>query len=130
MSQLRRGKQRARRERDLKIKRQKTILSVGFVFTIIISFSMLIVCAVNNAPTLTTTIVSGSVWLLFDILFAYAIKKKWFVLFDECNNGRLSFNYTEREPERRKNNWEGNICKFVTSVVILLIHLVLFFILL
>ena len=68
------------KEYYLKIKRQKTVFSLFFVITIVISFTMLIVCAINNAPTLTTIIVSGSAWFIFDILFAFAIKNKWHFL--------------------------------------------------
>ena len=130
MSKFRRLKQKAQKENKSKIKRQKTIFSLCFVLTIVISFAMLVICAINNAPTLTTTIISGSAWLLFDIVYGYAIKNKWPLLFDECTTGRISPNYNKNEAKRKKDNWEGNCLKFAISVILFLIHLVLFFVLL
>ena len=131
MSQLRKLKQKAQKEYNSRIKRQKIVFSIFFVITIVISFTMLIVCAINNAPTLTTTIVSGSAWFIFVILFAFAIKNKRYFLFDECSGG-LHYNYNNKktEAERKKENWQGNCFKFVIGIAIFIIHLVLFFTLL
>ncbi len=128
MSQLRKFRKKAQKEYDLKIKRLKAIFSIFFTVTIVISFTMLIICAINNAPTLTTTIVSGSAWFIFDVLFAFAIKNKWYFLFDECSGGlHYNYNNNKTKTERKKDNWQGNRFKFAISVVILLIHLVLLF---
>ena len=127
MSQLRKIKQKARKEYNLKIKRQKAVFSIFFIVTIVISFTMLITCAVNKAPTLITTVVSGSAWLVFVILYAYAIKNRWYILFDECTTGRYHSDFNKTENERKNDNWQGNCFKFAMSVVILLIHLVLLF---
>ncbi len=131
MSQLRKLKQKARKEYNSRIKRQKIVFSIFFIVTIVISFTMVIVCTIKNVPTLTTTIVSGSAWLIFDVLFAFAIKNKWYFLFDECSGG-LHYNYNNKktEAERKKDNWQGNCFKFAVSIVMLLIHLILLFILL
>ena len=128
MSQLRKLRKNAQKEYNLKIKRQKTVFSIFFIVTIVISFTMLIICAANNAPTLTTTIISGSAWFMFDVLFAFAIKNKWCFLFDDCSVG-LHYNYNNKktETERKKDNWQGNCFKFALCVVILLIHFVLLF---
>ena len=88
---------------------------------------MLVFCAVNHAPTIITTIISGCSWLLFEIVFAYAIKSKWHILFDECSTGRVSFDYNKTEALRKSNNWKGNCFKFVISTIILLVHIVLTF---
>ena len=117
MSQLRKLKQKAQKEHNLKIKRQKTLFSLCFIITLVISFIMLVICAINNAPTLTTTIISGCVWFLFDILYAYAIKNKWYILFDECSTGRVSFDYKKTEAHRNEDNWQGNCLKFAISVI-------------
>ena len=130
MSQLRKLRQKVQKEHDLKIKRQKAVFSTFFIVTIVISFSMLIICVINNAPTITTTIISGSVWFLFDLLYAYAIKSKWYILFDECSTGRFQFDLIKTEIDRKKDNWQGNCFKFAISVAILLIHFVLLFTLL
>ena len=131
MSQLRKLKQNAQKEYNSRIKRQKIVFSIFFVITIVISFTMLIVCAINNAPTLTTIIVSGSAWCIFDILFAFAIKHKWHFLFNECSGGlHYNYNNSKTEAERKKDNWQGNCFKFVISIVIFIIHLVLVFTLL
>ncbi len=127
MSQLRKLKQKARKEHILKIKKQKAIFSLCFIFTMIVSVVMLIICAINNAPTLITTIISGSTWFIFDVLYAYAIKNKWHILFDECSTGRFVSDYGKTETERRKDNWQGNCFKFAISVAIFLAHLVLLF---
>ena len=131
MSQLRKQKQKAQKEYNLKIKRQKTVFSIFFIVTIVISFTMLIICAANNAPTLTTTIISGSAWFTFDVLFAFAIKNKWCFLFD-VSSGGLHYNYNNKktETERKKDNWKGNFLKFAISVAVFIIHLILFFTLL
>ena len=130
MSQLRKLKQRAQKEHDLKIKKQTVIFSVCFIFTMAVSFLMLIICTINNAPTLTTTIISGSAWLIFDVLYAYALKNKWYILFDECSTGRFHSDYGKNETERKKDNWQGNCLKFAISVTVFFAHLVLFFTLL
>ena len=128
MSQLRKLRKKAQKEYNLKIKGQKAIFSILFIVTIIISFTMLIICAINSAPTPTTTIVSGSAWFIFDVLFAFAIKNKWYFLFDGCSGGlHYNYNNNKTETERKKDNWQGNRFKFAISVVILLIHLVLLF---
>ena len=131
MSQLRKLKQKLNRDFDLKVRRQTLIFSFFFIFTIMVSFSMLFVCAMNNAPTMTTTLVSGSAWLVFDMIFGYAIKKKWSLLFDECSAGtHAKYNPLKTLSERKKDNWQGNCLKFVISIVVLIIHLVLLLILL
>ena len=127
MSQLRKLKQKAQIEHNLKVKRQKFIFSLCFIFTMAVSFLMLVVCAINKAPTLTTTIISGSVWFIFDILYAFAIKNKWYILVDECSTGRVHSDYNKIEAERKKDNWQGNCFKFAISVIIFLIHLGLLF---
>ena len=130
MSQLRKLEHKAQKEYNLKIKdkRQKTVFSIFFIVTIVISFTMLIVCAINNEPTLTTTIVSGSAWFIFDILFALAIKNEWHFLYDECSGG-LHYNYNNKktEADRKNDNWQGNCFKFAIGIAIFIIHLVLFF---
>ena len=127
MSQLRKLKQKAQKEYNSRIKRQKIVFSIFFVITIVISFTMLIVSAINNAPTLTTTIVSGSAWFIFDILFAFAIKNKWHFLFNECSGGlHCNYNSNETDSQRKKDNWRGNCFKFAVSVAVFLIHLVYF----
>ena len=128
MSQLRKIKQKAQKEYKLKIKRQKTIFSFFFIVAVCVSFFMLILCAINNGPTFVTTIVSGSVWLVFDIIFACAIKRKWHILFDECSTGKVHSDFGKAEDERKKDNWQGNCFKFAISVAIFLLHLVVFFV--
>ena len=128
MSQLRRLKQKAQKESKLKIRRQKVIFSLCFVLTMVVSFAMLVVCAINNAPTLTTTIISGSVWLLFDIVYGCAIKNKWYILFDECTTSRISTDYNKNATQRKMDNWKGNCFKFAISVIVFLIHLILLFV--
>ena len=96
------------------------------ILTMIISFIMLVICAINNAPTLITTTVSGCAWLFFDLLFAYAIKNKWTLLFDECSTGRVSSNYNKTDMQRRKDNWQGNVFWFAISIAVLVIHVILF----
>ena len=128
MSQLRKLKQKKREENRRKTKRQKAFFQCVFILTIIISFIMLIVCVINNAPTLTTTIISGIAWLLFDIIFAYAIKNKWSFLFDECSTGRLSCDYTKTDSQRKRDNWQGNCLYFAISIIIFIIHLVVLFV--
>ena len=130
MSQLRKLRKQEQRHHNLKIKRQKTVFSSGFILTLIISFIMLVICAINNAPTLITTTVSGCAWLIFDFLFAYAIKNKWTLLFDECSTGRVSSDYNKTDMQRRKDNWQGNVFKFAICIAILVIHVILFFYLL
>ena len=130
MSKRRRLKQKLQKERDKKIKRQKAIFSFSFIVTMLISFIMLCIYAANGAPTLPALIISGCAWLLFDVLFAYAIKNKWYLLFDQCSTGRVSFNYDKPEEERKNDNWEGNCFKFVISLIIFLIHLILLFVIL
>lgn len=127
MSQLRRLKQKLQKEHNSKIKRQKTLFSLCFVSTIAISFLMLVICAINQTPTLATTIISGCAWLLFDFLYAFAIKHKWYLLFDECSGGRFSSDLGKTEAVRKEDNWAGNCFKFAISVIVFLIHLVLFF---
>lgn len=129
MSQIRRLKQKLKKEHNVKIKRQKTIFSLCVVFTIVVSFAMLLVCAINDAPMLTTTIISGCVWLLFDIVFASALKNKWYILYDACPTSRLSYQ-VKTETQRKKDNWEGNCFWFVICVTVFLIHVVLCFVLL
>ena len=130
MSKRRRLKQKLQKERDKKIKRQKAIFSFSFIVTMLISFIMLCIYAANGAPTLPAIIISGCAWLLFDVLFAYAIKNKWYLLFDQCSTGTVSFNYDKPEEERKNDNWEGNCFKFVISLIIFLIHLILLFVIL
>ena len=126
MSKLRKLRQQEQKKHNLKIKRQKTIFSICFIFTILISFTMLLICAINNAPTLTTTVVSGCAWLIFDLLFAYSIKNKWSLLFEECSTGRVSADYHKTDTQRRQDNWQGNCLKFAISIVVLAIHVILF----
>ena len=130
MSQLRKLKQQVQKQRNTKIKRQKTVFSTCFIITLIISLIMLVICAINKAPTFTTTVISGCAWLIFDFLFAYAIKNKWTLLFDECSTGRVSSDYNKTDMQRRKDNWQGNVFKFATCIAILVIHVILFFYLL
>ena len=127
MSQMRRLKRELQKRHNSRLKRQKTIFSFSFILTIIISFTMLALCAINRAPTITTTLISGCFWLLFDIIFAYAIKNKWRLLSDECSTGRISFDSDQTEAQRKKDNWQGNCFKFALSVIILLVHIVLLF---
>lgn len=127
MSQLRKMRKKVHKEHNLKIKRQKAIFSVCFVFTIASSLIVLVFCAINESITLATIIISGCAWLLFDIVYAYAIKNKWHLLFDECSTGRFSLDCNQTEAQRKKDNWQGNRFKFVISVIILLIHIVLLF---
>ena len=130
MSQIRKLKQRLQKEHNLKIKRQKTMFSTCFIITLIISLIMLVICAINKAPTFTTTVISGCAWLIFDLLFAYAVKNKWTLLFDECSTGRVSLDYRKTETQRRKDNWQGNVFKFAISIAVLVIHVILLFYLL
>ena len=130
MSKLRRLKQKLQKERNKKNERQKVIFSFSFIVTMLISFVMLCIYAAKGEPTLPPIIISGCAWLLFDILFAYAIKNKWYLLFEQCSTGRVSFNYDKPEEERKNDNWEGNCFKFVISLIIFLIHLILFFVIL
>ena len=129
MSQLRRLKQKARKEYNVKSKRQKALFSLCFISTIVVSFSMWVVCAIQNSLSLTPLIISGSVWLVFDVVFAVAIKNKWSFLFDNCTGG---FRYTDgkdkTEAERRKDNWRANCFSFAIAVAIFILHLVLFFV--
>jgi len=74
VSQFRRLRQQIHNQHNLKIKRQKTVFSTCFIITLIISLIMLVICAINKAPTFTTTVISGCAWLIFDFLFAYAKK--------------------------------------------------------
>ena len=90
MSQLRKLRKQEQKHHNLKIKRQKTVFSSGFILTLIISFIMLVICAINNAPTLITTTVSGCAWLIFDLLFAYAMKNK-------CHQAPLSMGFSRQE---------------------------------
>ena len=126
MSQLRKLRKQEQKQYKLKIKRQKTVFSSGFILTLIISFIMLVICAIKNAPTLTTTVISGCAWLIFDLLFAYAIKNKWTFLFEECSTGRVSSDYGKTDAQRRKDNWQGNCFKLAISIVVLAIHVILF----
>ena len=128
VSQLRRLRQQIHNQHNLKIKRQKTVFSTCFIITLIISLIMLVICAINKAPTFTTTVISGCAWLIFDFLFAYAIKNKWAFLFDECSTGRVSSDYHKTDMQRRKDNWQGNCFKFAISIAVLAIHVILFFI--
>ena len=130
MSKLRKLRKQVQKQQKLKIKRQKTVFSSCFIFTLIISFIMLVICAIKNAPTLTTTVISGCAWLIFDLLFAYAIKNKWTLLFEECSTGRVSSDYGKTDAQRRKDNWQGNCFKFGISIAVLVIHVILFFYLL
>lgn len=130
MSQLRRLKKAMKKERERKIKRQKAIFSLCFIVTIAISFIMLVICAINNAPTVTTTVVSGCARLMFEVVFAIAINKKWYLLSDKCFMGRISFPIYNTESERRKDNWQGNLIKFWFGVGVLVIHAVLLLVLL
>ena len=104
MSKMRKLKQQVHKLHDLKIKRQKTVFSTCFILTMIISFIMLVICAINKGPTLITTAISGCAWLTFDLLFAYAIKNKWTLLLDECSTGRVSSDYHKTDMQRRKDN--------------------------
>ena len=128
MSQLRRLKQKARKEYGAKSKRQKALFSLCFIPTIVISLVMLVVCAINDAFSFATTIISGSVWFVFDVVFTVAIKNEWSFLFDQGIGG---FRYTDgnnkTEAERRKDNWRANCFSFAIAVVIFLLHLVLLF---
>ena len=126
MSQLRKLRKQEQKHNNLKIKRQKTVFSSGFILTLIISFIMLVICAINNAPTLITTTVSGCAWLIFDLLFAYAMKNKWTLLFEECSTGRVSSDYGKTDAQRRKDNWQGICFKFGISIAVLVIHVILF----
>ena len=65
VSQLRKLKQQVQKQNNLKIKRQKTMFSTCFIITLIISLIMLVICAINKAPTFTTTVISGCAWLIF-----------------------------------------------------------------
>ena len=126
MSQLRKLRKHEQKQYKLKTKRQKTVFSTCFIITLIISLIMLVICAINKAPTFTTTVISGCAWLIFDFLFAYAIKNKWAFLFDECSTGRVSSDYHKTDMQRRKDNWQGNVFKFAISIAILVIHVILF----
>lgn len=128
MSQLRKLRQQEQKQHNLKIKRQKTMFSACFILTLIISFIMLVICAINKGPTLITTAISGCAWLIFDFLFAYAIKNKWTLLFDECSTARVSSDNHKTDMQRRKENWQGNCFKFAISIAILAIHVILFLI--
>lgn len=130
MSRLRRLKQKARREYAFKLKRQKNLFSFVFIVTILISFLMLVVCAIYDRPTLMTTIISGTAWLVFDILYAYAIKRKWYMLFEFCSPGILTGDEFKTEAEIKQDNWQGNCFKFAISVIVFIGHLILFFVLL
>ena len=107
-----------------------SILEGRQTLLIVISLIMLVICAINKAPTFTTTVISGCAWLIFDFLFAYAIKNKWTLLFDECSTGRVSLEYHKTETQRRKDNWQGNVFKFTISIAVLVIHVILLFYLL
>ena len=130
MTQLRKLRKQEQKQYKLKTKRQKTVFSTCFIITLIISFIMLVICAINNAPTLITTTVSGCAWLIFDLLFAYAMKNKWTLLFEECSTGRVSSDYGKTDAQRRKDNWQGNVFKFAISIAVLAIHVILLFFLL
>lgn len=130
MSQMRQLKRELKKQHDARRKTQKIIFSFCFILAIITSFTMLVLCAINHAPTITTTIISGCAWLLFDMVYACAIKNKWHLLFDECSTGRVSLAHGKTEAQRKKDNWQGNCLKFVVSVIILLIHVVALFCLL
>ena len=130
VSQLRKLKQQVQKQSNTKIKRQKTVFSMCFIITLIISLIMLVICAINKAPTFTTTVISGCAWLIFDFLFAYAVKNKWAFLFDECSTGRVSSDYHKTDMQRRKDNWQGNVFKFAISIAVLAIHVILLFYLL
>ena len=126
MSKLRKLRKQEQKQHKLKNKKTKTVFSSCFIFTMIISFIMLVICAIKNAPTLTTTVISGCAWLIFDLLFAYAIKNKWTFLFEECSTGRVSSDYGKTDAQRRKDNWQGNCFKFGISIAVLVIHVILF----
>ena len=125
VSNFRRLQQKARKRYQRKLKIQKATFSTVCILTIIITFSMMFVWGMNDGPTLETVIISASGWLVFDTLFAYAIKNKWYMLYDECD-GFLHHDYThvKTEPERQKDNWQGNCVWFVLSIAVLLIHLI------
>ena len=130
MSQLRKLRKQEQKQYKLKTKRQKTVFSTCFIITLIISLIMLVICAINKAPTFTTTVISGCAWLIFDLLFAYAMKNKWTLLFEECSTGRVSSDYGKTDAQRRKDNWQGNVFKFAISIAVLAIHVILLFYLL
>ena len=127
MSQLRKLKQQVQKQHDLKTKKQKTMLSTCFVLTLIISLTMLVVCTINNAPTFATTVISGCAWLIFDLLYLYAIKNKWAFLFDECSTGRVSSDYHKTDRQCQNDNWQGNVFKLFISIAVLAIHVILLF---
>ena len=79
---------------------------------------------------LDVTLAGEGAWLIFGFLFAYAIKNKWTLLFDECSTGRVSSDYHRSDVQRRKDNWQGNVFKFTISIAVLVIHVILFFYLL
>ena len=126
MSQLGKLRKQEQKQYKLKTKRQKTVFSTCFIITLIISLIMLVICAINKAPTFTTTVISGCAWLIFVFLFAYAVKNKWAFLFDECSTGRVSSDYHKTDMQRRKDNWQGNCFKFGISIAVLVIHVILF----
>ena len=130
MSQLRKLRKQEQKQYKLKTKRQKTVFSTCFIITLIISLIMLVICAINKAPTFTTTVISGCAWLIFDLLFAYAMKNKWTLLFEECSTGRVSSDYGKTDAQRRKDNWQGHVFKFAIRIAVLAIHVILLFYLL
>ena len=125
VSNFRRLQQKARKRYQRKLKIQKATFSTICILTIIITLSMMFVWGMNDGPTLETVIISASGWLVFDTLFAYAIKNKWYMLYDDCAHV-LAQDYThvKTEPERQKDNWQGNCCWFALSIAVLLIHLI------
>lgn len=129
MSQLRRLKQKARQEYNARTKRQKAIFSLCFILTIAVSFAMLVVCVINSSFSRTPVIISGSVWLVFDVVFAIAIKNKKPFLFENCTGTfRYDHSYNKTEAERRKDNWQANCLNFAIAVAIFVLHLVLLFV--
>lgn len=128
MSQLRRLKQKARKEYNAKSKRQKALFSLCFISTIVVSFAMWVVCAIQNSLLLTPLIISGSVWLVFDVMFAIAIQNKRSFLFHCTGTFRYDHSCNKTETERRKDNWRANCFSFAIAVAIFILHLVLFFV--
>ena len=122
MSKPQKVKRKTQKRSKPKIKMENVIFSISFIATIAISFIMLCICAANDTPTRMATVISGCAWLLFDILYAYAIKNKWSVLFDECSTSRLSCDFDKTEEQQKKDNWEGNCLKFAISVIIFFVH--------
>lgn len=116
MSNLRRMKQRRKKEYEKKKQSQKFIFTFAFYATILVSVILFIICVVFKEAFIWARAALTVTWGLFTLFFLFCIKNKHWFLSEEYYHGMNFVNKTEA--------WKESLFYFFCSAMIFICSLI------